>query len=122
MDGSRIVVFISLGIICISQIVSPADGIKCYQCSVLGCGDDFNPKATGVMQQTCSGSCMKTKSEQGVIRLCIDAKLGDDRCEEEGDVESCACSTDLCNMATQLHVSMATLTTMLAAFLLSKFL
>ncbi|XP_045202095.1 uncharacterized protein LOC123555551 [Mercenaria mercenaria] len=87
-------------ILLIAIAVSSASGIKCYSC--LGCNDPFDD--SNARTDTCAGSCLKTKTDGTVIRVCSPISLGDE-CDSKGGTEACSCTNDLCNSASGMSFS-----------------
>ncbi|XP_045202097.1 uncharacterized protein LOC123555552 isoform X2 [Mercenaria mercenaria] len=83
-----------LGFLIVCVLVSSVSAIKCYVC--VGCNDPFDE--SNAHTATCAGSCVKTKTDGIVGRLCSPISGGDD-CESKDGVEMCSCTNDLCNSA-----------------------
>ncbi|XP_060606350.1 uncharacterized protein LOC132758680 [Ruditapes philippinarum] len=106
-----------LGFCLFSLAVYHVSGLECYECA-LGCNDEF--KSDGVAKDTCSGSCLKTKSNGAVVRTCLPF-VKKDECEEKDDVSVCACTSNLCNAATIESLSTFAVITTVACVCLNIF-
>ncbi|KAL4232373.1 hypothetical protein ACF0H5_009941 [Mactra antiquata] len=95
---NSILVLLTISAVSLVCLVKETDGLKCYDCS--DCYDPFDP--TGISKVTCRGFCVKAKSPGFIGRACSDLDIyTDDVCAKvtQGgvDIESCVCSSDLCN-------------------------
>ncbi|XP_060606351.1 uncharacterized protein LOC132758681 isoform X1 [Ruditapes philippinarum] len=103
-----------LGLCLFSLAVCHVSALECYNC-IMGCNDEF--KAEGVSKDTCTGSCMKTKTDGNVIRNCLPI-IKKDECEEKDGVSVCVCTSNLCNTATiETMSTFAVITTFACVFL-----
>ncbi|XP_045202098.1 uncharacterized protein LOC123555554 [Mercenaria mercenaria] len=93
-----------LGFLTVCVLVSSVSAIKCYSC--IGCNDPFDKSKA--QTDTCSGSCMKTKTDGTVVRICSPVSAGDD-CESKSGAEACSCTTDLCNSASGMSFPLVAL-------------
>ncbi|XP_053404970.1 uncharacterized protein LOC128558781 [Mercenaria mercenaria] len=89
-----------LGFLIVCVLVSSVSAIKCYTC--IGCNDPFDE--SNAQTATCEGSCLKTKTDGTVIRVCSPISLGDE-CDSKDGTEACSCTKDLCNSASGMSFS-----------------
>ncbi|XP_060556690.1 uncharacterized protein LOC132717272 isoform X2 [Ruditapes philippinarum] len=102
-----------LGLCLFSIAVYHVSALECYNC--IGCNDEF--KADNVSKDTCTGSCMKTKTDGNVIRNCLPS-IKKDECEEKDGVSVCVCTSNLCNGASiETMSTFAVITTFACVFL-----
>ncbi|XP_030845209.1 uncharacterized protein LOC105439427 [Strongylocentrotus purpuratus] len=100
------------------SMVAGTWAIDCYTCAGTGCGDPFDPSATGV-SDTCPNvgitytHCLKTVAGSTVARTCGIA------CVEVSGLY--CCTTNLCNGGTTVTTSFVAMgVAMLAAFILAR--
>ncbi|XP_045200995.1 uncharacterized protein LOC123554752 [Mercenaria mercenaria] len=89
-------------ILIITVTVASVSSIRCYVC--VSCKDPFDESSATT--STCSGSCVKAKTGDSVIRGCSDFN-GGDACEKINGAEACSCTSDLCNSASGISISVA---------------
>ncbi|XP_060588359.1 uncharacterized protein LOC132743810 [Ruditapes philippinarum] len=88
------------GILIFLVTVISVQSLKCYMCEV--CNDPFDENAASTV--SCSGSCLKAKVGDFVVRSCSDTNIGD-TCDEKDGIKGCSCTSDLCNSASGFSVS-----------------
>ncbi|KAH3709296.1 uncharacterized protein LOC127857812 [Dreissena polymorpha] len=105
------ITFVFAGVIAVLLCAAGTDALKCYVCSSLtdaNCADTF--KADGINTQSDSSctACQKIKAGDAVSRAC---GVGSDGCTEIEvlgvKTATCTCSSDLCNAAYHVTVSLA---------------
>ncbi|XP_053404971.1 uncharacterized protein LOC128558782 [Mercenaria mercenaria] len=89
-------------ILLIAVTVASVSSIRCYVC--LSCSDPFEESSSII--SSCSGSCVKGKTGNTVVRGCSNYNGGDD-CVEQDGAEACSCTSDLCNSASGISISLA---------------
>ncbi|XP_053389841.1 uncharacterized protein LOC128552800 [Mercenaria mercenaria] len=89
-------------ILIIAVTVASVSSIRCYECTL--CNDPFDESSASIT--SCDGTCVKFQSDGSVARQCSYYMFGDS-CEKIQGVETCSCTSDLCNSASGISISVA---------------
>ncbi|KAH3891970.1 protein quiver-like [Dreissena polymorpha] len=109
--------FAMCAMLAVIQVARTAN-VTCYNCNSStdpSCKDPF----TATNTTTCSDACVKAKLGSVVTRGCSGSGSGD-RCFTLLGAGTCICSKDLCNIASQVTVTMGTMIIVSTFFLVSK--